>query len=95
MGLDVDYILKEKGLSRSKLADLLGSNRSYVTNILKNPTVETLEKVALALEVDIKDLFGDKHSLLNGFVEYDNTIYSIKSKEDLEELLTIMNSERG
>lgn len=59
MSLNVDAVLERKGLNRSKLAGLLGrkNNRSYVTNILKNPTVGTLEKIATALNVDVVELF--------------------------------------
>lgn len=95
MGLDVDRILKNKSLSRSKLADLLGSNRSYVTNALKNPTIETLEKIANALEVDIRELFtpDTADGELNGFVEYNGEIHKISSISDLEILCQLVKKQ--
>ena len=59
--LDVDSILKEKGLNRADLAKLLGKgdNRSYVTNVLNgNPNLKTLQEIALALDVEVRDLFS-------------------------------------
>jgi transcriptional regulator with XRE-family HTH domain len=91
MGLDVDNILKSKGLTRSKLAELLGSNRSYVTNALKNPTLETLGKFANALDVDIRELFTPKSGevLINGFIEYNGATHRIKSIEDLRNFIKV------
>jgi len=40
-------------------ADISKSYLSAVLRCKKSPTVRTLEKVAAALEVGIRDLFGD------------------------------------
>ena len=48
-------ILGEKSLRRVDLAQRLGVGQGYVTKLLSegyNPSLETLEKVATALEVD-------------------------------------------
>lgn len=56
--LDIERILKEKGLNKAKLAELLGTdNRSYVTNLLNNPTLSSLQKITDVLDVEVKDLF--------------------------------------
>lgn len=58
--LNVDRILKAKGINRAKLSEMLGKgdNRSYVSNILNGkPNLETLQRIAEVLEVDISDLF--------------------------------------
>lgn len=57
--LDVDRILKERNIKRSELAELMGVGRNQVSNILNNgnPSLETLQKIADALGVEIKDLF--------------------------------------
>ncbi|OPC76182.1 hypothetical protein BAZ12_19425 [Elizabethkingia miricola] len=59
MGLNVERILEKKGLNKAKLAELLGrgDNRSYVTNLLKSPSLVSLEKIAEVLDVDIVELF--------------------------------------
>jgi transcriptional regulator with XRE-family HTH domain len=51
---------KQKGLSQEELADSAGINRNYVGQIEreeKSPTVDILEKLAIALEVNAVDFF--------------------------------------
>jgi transcriptional regulator with XRE-family HTH domain len=51
---------KQKGLSQEELADSAGINRNYVGQIEreeKSPTVDILEKLAIALEVCAVDFF--------------------------------------
>jgi transcriptional regulator with XRE-family HTH domain len=51
---------KLKGLSQEELAFQAGINRNYVGQIEreeKSPTVDILEKLAIALEVNAVDLF--------------------------------------
>jgi len=59
MALNVERILEIKGINKAKLSELLGrgENRSYATNLLKSPSLTSLEKIAEALEVDIVELF--------------------------------------
>ena len=51
---------KEKKLSQQWLADKTGLHRTYISDIergVKNVSVENIEKISIAFEVDIKDLF--------------------------------------
>lgn len=58
MGLNIERVLKNKGLNKAKLTEMLGkSNRSYVTNLIKSPSYSSLEKIAEVLNVDIVELF--------------------------------------
>ena len=56
---------KEKGLSREELAEMIGvslnSIRFYEEG-RRRPTIETLEKLAKALDVKMDDLFNGKRS---------------------------------
>ena len=58
MDLRVTECCKEKGITLQDLADKLGVARSTLANTLtkKNPTLETLEKIAKALDVRVADL---------------------------------------
>jgi DNA-binding XRE family transcriptional regulator len=52
---------KAKGWSQNQLADFAGVARSYLSHILAgeySPTLRILARLAQALEVQIKDLFG-------------------------------------
>ena len=87
--LDVERILKEKGLNKSKLAELLGTdNRSYVSNLLNNnPTLSSLQKIADVLEVDVKDLFvSEKESV--------STPIYIKDKEGNEKIIGYIDTDK-
>jgi transcriptional regulator with XRE-family HTH domain len=49
-------LLEEQGISRTQLAERLGTSRAYVTRILRtdyNLTAETMVKVALALDARV------------------------------------------
>lgn len=49
-------LLEEQGVSRTQLAERLGTSRAYVTRILRtdyNLTAETMVKVALALDARV------------------------------------------
>jgi transcriptional regulator with XRE-family HTH domain len=56
----VRELRKEKGLSQEELADKAGLHRTYIGMIErgeKNITLTNIEKIAKALDVDIKKLF--------------------------------------
>jgi len=56
--LKVKKILKNKGETISDLSNKMGINRVTLTNMLNgNPTLETLNKIAIALNIEVKDLF--------------------------------------
>jgi transcriptional regulator with XRE-family HTH domain len=66
MGLIVKDILKSRGISIKDFATLLGINRVNLSNQLSgNPTLETLEKWAAALNVTVPDLFDKKNTSIN------------------------------
>ena len=58
MELRVKELCKEKGLQMQELADKLGITRITLTrNISGNPTISTLENIAVALGVSVPELF--------------------------------------
>ncbi|MBN2465627.1 helix-turn-helix transcriptional regulator [candidate division WOR-3 bacterium] len=53
---DLVRLLEARGLKRTELAERLGTNRGYVTRVLNteyNLSVETMAKIALALDARI------------------------------------------
>ena len=62
MELRVTECCKAKGITLQDLADKLGVARSTLANTLtkKNPTLETLEKIAKALGVKVSDLLDEE-----------------------------------
>lgn len=58
MGLRIKDVIKEKGLTIQSLADQMGINRVNLSSSINgNPTIETLGKIADALNVPVSDLF--------------------------------------
>ncbi|MDH6342923.1 DNA-binding XRE family transcriptional regulator [Parabacteroides sp. PFB2-12] len=58
MNLRVKEVCKERGMTMEALAKLLDITPNTLTrNINGNPTIETLGKIASALEVPVTDLF--------------------------------------
>jgi putative transcriptional regulator len=55
----IRVVLAEKNMSQKELAGLVGNTPQSITRICSNksqPTLRMLRKIALALDVDIKDL---------------------------------------
>lgn len=64
MTIRIKELLKEKGISQKDLADKLGITVVGMSKILNgNPKIDTLEKIASALEVEIWELFVDEATI--------------------------------
>jgi transcriptional regulator with XRE-family HTH domain len=62
IGENVRKYRESKGLTQQGLADLAGLHRNYILSIEKsdrNLSVLTLEKIATALDIDIRRLFDE------------------------------------
>ncbi|MBC5723603.1 MULTISPECIES: helix-turn-helix domain-containing protein [Eubacteriales] len=62
MKLDIKRIRKEKGISQEELAEKSGVSRPTISNLENNPdavtTTDTLQKIALALDVKVSDFLS-------------------------------------
>ena len=59
VGLNLQRLRREKGLSQEELADLAGIHQTYLSGVergKRNPTVSVLQRIAEALGSDIEDL---------------------------------------
>lgn len=63
MDLRIKEVIKGKGTTITELADKMGINRVNLSNMVNgNPTVETLNKIADALNVPVTELFEQPKS---------------------------------
>lgn len=86
--LRVKEILKERGLTQKQLADMIDiAEISLSRSINGNPTLDTLQKIASALGVDIIELFTHTTNSTNGYIEHNGEIHKINSIEDIKKLL--------
>ena len=71
------------------LASKLGITRITLTrNINGNPTIETLQKIAVALDVEITELFSVKSSReLTALIEHRNKFYKAETLEELKDIV--------
>ena len=68
MNLRVKEICKEKGITIQELADNMEMKRESLSRAINgNPTLETLEKIATALGVNITELFDQPMNNTTGF----------------------------
>ena len=84
----VREILKSKGVSIKELAFRMGISPSAVSQLLANeyPSMQVLERIAKAIDVDILDFFAQRYSYLNGYVETGGEIYPVRSREQFMEV---------
>lgn len=70
MELRVKEICKEQGITMEQLAtEKLGITRIGLTKAINgNPTLETLEKIAVALGINFTELFESSHNTTAGIV---------------------------
>lgn len=58
----IKEICEKKGMSIAELGRMIGTGKSTIHTIMTNgnPTVETLEKIAKALDVNVRDFFEEE-----------------------------------
>lgn len=91
--LRVKAILDERNIMMKDFAEQIGITRETLTRSLKgNPQYSTLKAIADGLNLTVPDLFIPKHQSnedrINGYIEIDGEIHKIKTKEDIEAVLT-------
>ena len=88
LGLKIKEIRKRKRISQEKLAELVGMNTRSILrleNAQSIPTIDTLSKVTMALDVNIVDLF-ETNTNKNNKNEIIADINSCMNNMSLEEL---------
>ena len=81
-------ILKERNLTLSAFADKVGISQSNLSNYVNgniSPTLETLEKIAKALNISITELFKESETL-EFQIKYNGKVYAI-GKDNLLEII--------
>lgn len=73
MKFKIDEVMKDKGFNNVKLAEAIGITKATMTNNLKKPTLDTLEKVAKAMGVKVSDLLDEGESDFYPIYKKDDT----------------------
>ena len=88
MDLRIKELISNKGITLKDLAIMSGISQSNLTNYLKgniSPTLDTLKKIANALNVEIVDLFKEKQDL-SFYVKLNDNYVEI-NKNDIVNIL--------
>lgn len=101
VGKKITLLRKLKGISLSKLANDAGISKGYLSNIetgkKENPSVDLLDKIAMALGVNVSDLFDsdeEPRDLLDDMEEDMKILFSKAkqlSKENRQKVLKMMD----
>ena len=84
MNLRIKDICKEKGMTLQQVAEAMGVNRVSLSNSINgNPTIGTLEKIAVALGVEIVELFDAHRGDFTALIDHRGKLYRFDSIEAL------------
>ena len=88
----IKEIIKEKGYkTQQEFADKLGITRESLSRILISPSYPTLEKVAIALEVPMWQLFASpedvKSEELTALIQHKGDFYKANTIAELEKIV--------
>ncbi|THG66284.1 XRE family transcriptional regulator [Bacteroides faecichinchillae] len=93
MIMRIKEVCKEKGITVSQLAEKMGIKQESLSRAINgNPTLETLEKIASALDVDVPELFTPSSGGIIGVIRIRDTNYNINSVSDLWNLVNRIES---
>ena len=59
----IESILKEKGIKKIRFAEMMDINKQNVNQLFRNPTLNTLEKIADVLDVPVWQLLVSPEAL--------------------------------
>lgn len=87
--LRIREILKEKGITQEELAQMIGVTRSsLIKTIDGNPTIETLQKIADALDVTVPELFAPQsESSFTALIDNEGELRRFDSADELKRFL--------
>lgn len=87
----IKELCQSKGFTQKELADKMGISDISLNKTLRGdyPQLQSLERIANALDIDISELFvrNTPDSEVNGYVKVKGTLYEVHSFEDLRKLL--------
>ena len=89
--LRIEDILRERGISKTQFAEMMGVAKQNVNLLLNTNNIKKIEEIANKLGVKFSDLINDDSqtpkSNIIGFIEVDGEVIKVSSVQDLEEVV--------
>jgi len=90
-------ILKERGLTLKAFSDISGISQPNLSNYINgniSPTLDTLDKIAKSLDLEVQDLFHQRDSVVI-FAKVNGRSYRITEQDILEIIKTKNGTEQS
>lgn len=90
MKLRIKELCKEKGINITQLAEVMGIKQESLSRAINgNPTIETLQKIADALKVELWELFTSSTSKeeLTALIAHKGEFYRASTVAELENIV--------
>ena len=92
-----EEMLRNAGMNKAQFSEQMGIARQNVLKLFETKNVLTLLKAASILKVPLSVLIygndsGDGHAI-DGFVEVDGKIHRLRTKQDIENILSMLQDE--
>lgn len=92
----IEKIMREKGIPKAEFARRMNIKPQNVNVVLDTDNLKKLMKIAEVIGCDVSDFFlknetKEPPQKINGYVEYNGVVYTIKSVEDLSNLQNIIS----
>lgn len=88
-------ILKSRGMTQTDLAEKMGISRVGLSKAINgNTTITTLRKIAVALGVDVVELFAKKGDFV-AFVRRDGVTHTFDTEDALIDYVEELKADKG
>ena len=89
--LRIEEILKERGISKTQFAEMMGVKKQNVNLLIETNNIRKIEEIAEKLNLKFSDLITETdtttQSIVCGYIEFKREIVKISSVSDIEMLL--------
>ena len=86
----IEEVMQEKGITKAEFARRWGCLPQNVNTLLDTDNLKKLTKIAEVIGCDVTDFMTANppkpQPVINGYIEFDGVVYSIKSMSDFTKL---------
>lgn len=91
----IEEVMQEKGVTKAEFARRWGCLPQNVNSLLNTDNLSKLTKIAEKIGCEVTDFITAKEKepqpTINGYIEYNGEVHTIKSMSDLNKLMTIID----